>query len=147
MFQTPRSSWSSIYTITCYYSLIQVVQHVDEAEKYGQPAVTLITFPLVSEDDGFYINFRNIGQNFMGFLLEPYHKHSLTFIELDTREKTLILQNWLFHSFRLKNHLQNCKTRSPKYSRNWQSNILHAQSGAQQTEIWSSSRQATTTKW
>ncbi len=67
--------------------MIQVVQHVNEAEKYEQPTVTLITFPLVSEDDGFYTNFGNIGQNFMGFLLEPYHKHSSTFIHCIGHER------------------------------------------------------------
>jgi hypothetical protein len=64
MFQTARVTWSSIYTIACYYSSIQVVQHVDKAEKYEQPAVYIDQFPLASANNGFFINshFRNIGQ-------------------------------------------------------------------------------------
>jgi hypothetical protein len=64
MFQTARVTWSSIYTIACYYSSIQVVQHVDKAEKYEQPAVYIDQFPLTSANNGFFINshFSNIGQ-------------------------------------------------------------------------------------
>jgi hypothetical protein len=64
MFQTARVTWSSIYTIACYYSSIQVVQHVDKAEKCEQPAVYIDQFPLASANNGFSINsnFRNIGQ-------------------------------------------------------------------------------------